>query len=230
MNLCSCGSRAGLQTWRFYRRRDPCDIEAKPPPAKRAGRHARSLRLEQLEVRQMLAGTPARARFPRTGSAATPATSRSRPGSVDHGQRYVDGVGPTGRQERQRPTRTGSCSSTRRRPSGIASAAGRPVCCRTSGEQFQILEGLGAVGEVLVRSYGSTAAQATAALQSDRQISWFEADSLKQIDAGGAQRQPVLAAVGPEQHGPGRRDAGLTTSTQPRHGTSRPAAATSWWR
>ena len=39
------------------------------------------------------------------------------------------------------------------------------------------------MGEVLVRSYGATAAQATAALQSDRQIAWFEADSLKQIDA-----------------------------------------------
>ena len=67
--------------------------------------------------------------------------------------------------------------------SGIAGAAGAARLLPPGGAQFQILEGLGAVGEVLVRSYGATAAQATAALQSDRQIAWFEADSLKQIDA-----------------------------------------------
>ncbi|MGA2255992.1 MAG: S8 family peptidase, partial [Thermoguttaceae bacterium] len=67
--------------------------------------------------------------------------------------------------------------------SGIASAAGATCLLPQSGMQFQIIEGLGAVGEVLVRSYGATSSQAAAALRSDRQITWFEADSLKQIDA-----------------------------------------------
>ena len=67
--------------------------------------------------------------------------------------------------------------------SGLASAAAAARLLPSGGAQFQILEGLGAVGELLVRSYGLTATQATAALQSDHSIAWFEADSLKQIDA-----------------------------------------------
>ncbi len=67
--------------------------------------------------------------------------------------------------------------------SGIASAAGTARLLPQSGADFHILEGLGAVGEVLVRSSSLTAAQATAALQGDSPIAWFEADSLKQIDA-----------------------------------------------
>ncbi len=67
--------------------------------------------------------------------------------------------------------------------SGIASAAGAASLLPHGGVQFQIIEGLGAVGEVLVRSFGATAAQATTALRSDRQIAWSEADSLNQIDA-----------------------------------------------
>ncbi len=66
---------------------------------------------------------------------------------------------------------------------GVSSAAGAAALLPQAGKQFQVIEGLGAVGELLARSYGLTTAQATAALQADRQISWFEADSLKQIDA-----------------------------------------------
>ena len=66
---------------------------------------------------------------------------------------------------------------------GIAGAAGAAGLLPSGGAQYQIVEGLGAVGEVLARSYGVTAAQAISALQSDRQIAWFEADSLKQTAA-----------------------------------------------
>ena len=45
------------------------------------------------------------------------------------------------------------------------------------GGQFQVLEGLGAVGEVLTRSSGLTAAQASSALRADSQIVSFELDS-----------------------------------------------------
>ena len=53
----------------------------------------------------------------------------------------------------------------------------------TSGAQFEIIEGLGAVGEVLVRSSGASAAQAAAALQFDANIAFSEPDSLKQMAA-----------------------------------------------
>ncbi len=66
---------------------------------------------------------------------------------------------------------------------GIASAAGAADLLPSGSAQFQIVEGLGAVGEVLARSYGLTAAQAVSALQSDRQIAWFEANSLRQTAA-----------------------------------------------
>jgi len=66
---------------------------------------------------------------------------------------------------------------------GIANASAAASLLPSSGVPFRIIEGLGAVGEVLVRSYGATSSQAAAALQSDREIAWFEANSLKQIDA-----------------------------------------------
>ncbi len=66
---------------------------------------------------------------------------------------------------------------------GMASAAAAARLLPNAGPEFQILEGLGAVGEVLVRSYGVTVAQASAVLHADQQIAWFELDSLKQIDA-----------------------------------------------
>jgi subtilisin family serine protease len=71
---------------------------------------------------------------------------------------------------------------------GITNASGaagllRPASGNPGGVQFQIIEGLGAVGEVLVRSSGATAGQAAAALQSDKSVAWFEADSLAQVNA-----------------------------------------------
>ena len=59
--------------------------------------------------------------------------------------------------------------------SGIAGPAGAAALLPQSGAQFQILEGLGAAGEVLVRSCGATSAQAASALQADSRIAWFEA-------------------------------------------------------
>ncbi len=67
--------------------------------------------------------------------------------------------------------------------SGIASVAAVTGLLPQHGAQFQVLEGLGAVGEVLVSSVGATAGQISAALQADSNIAWYEADSVKQIAA-----------------------------------------------
>ena len=87
-------------------------------------------------------------------------------------------------KQRQRPTGLDrAVQHGGRRAASPAPAGAAALCCRRAACSSRSSKGLGAVGEVLVRSYGATAAQATAALQSDRQIAWFEADSLKQIDA-----------------------------------------------
>jgi subtilisin family serine protease len=64
---------------------------------------------------------------------------------------------------------------------GAASPAAIVGLLPQGGNQFQVIEGLGAVGEVLVRSYGATAAQAGAALQADGRVEWSELDSLNQV-------------------------------------------------
>ena len=149
----------------------------------------RSLRLEQLEARQMLAanvaagmvssgwfgnyaaGQPSHASAPAITASDTSTTAAAQAGKNPSGQ--IDWI----------------VQFNTAAAEGIANAAGAalllPAAPATPGHgvQFQIVEGLGAVGEVLARSSGATAAQATAALQSDREINWFEADSLKQIDA-----------------------------------------------
>src|SRR5271157_2548706 len=144
----------------------------------------RSLRLEQLEGRQMLAGDllsgmvssgwfgsyaaadrPLHASAPSITASAASAPSGTQAAKIPAGQ--LDWI----------------VQFNTAALGNIASAATSARLLPQSGAQFQILEGLGAVGEVLVRSSGATAAQAAAALQSDRQIAWSEADSRKQIGA-----------------------------------------------
>jgi subtilisin family serine protease len=70
-------------------------------------------------------------------------------------------------------------------PAAVSDLAGPgavPSLLPHSG-QFQVLEGLGAVGEILVRASGISASQALAALQADSNIAWTELDSLKQISS-----------------------------------------------
>jgi subtilisin family serine protease len=144
----------------------------------------RTLRLEQLEARQMLAGDlaagmvssgwfgdyllpgqPQHASAPSIAASDTSIAAGAQAANNASGQ--LDWI----------------VQFTSAAAGGIASAAAASRLLPADGAQFQILEGLGAVGEVLARSYGATSAQATAALQSDGSIAWFEADSLKQIDA-----------------------------------------------
>lgn len=67
-------------------------------------------------------------------------------------------------------------------PAAVASLLpGYPLA--GGGAQYQVIEGLGAVGEVLVRSFGETAAQAGFALNTDSHIEWSEPDSLQQIES-----------------------------------------------
>jgi subtilisin family serine protease len=144
----------------------------------------RSLRLEQLEVRQMLAG-----------NVAAGIVSANWFGSYAAADQPLHAAAPSitaSDTSTQSGAQSGSGASSQldwivqfntAAASGISGAAGAAILMPQSGPEFQILEGLGAVGEVLVRSYDATSAQARAALQSDRQIAWFEADSLKQIDA-----------------------------------------------
>jgi subtilisin family serine protease len=63
---------------------------------------------------------------------------------------------------------------------GINSAAGTAGLLAGGGIRFQVLEGLGYEGEVLVRSTGAPAAAVSAALAADRSIDFFEMDSLRQ--------------------------------------------------
>lgn len=63
--------------------------------------------------------------------------------------------------------------------SGIANAADTARLLPNNGGRFQVLEGLGVVGEVLVRSTGVTLNQAQAALQADANIASYELDSVK---------------------------------------------------
>lgn len=70
-------------------------------------------------------------------------------------------------------------------PADLGSAVSPTAIARLLPQsgQFQVIEGLGAVGEVLVRSYGESATQAGAALQADGQVQWSELDSLRQIES-----------------------------------------------
>jgi subtilisin family serine protease len=66
---------------------------------------------------------------------------------------------------------------------GINSAAQTASLLAGAGVQFQVLEGLGRAGEVLVRSCGAAAATVSADLASDRSIASFEMDALRQFTA-----------------------------------------------
>jgi subtilisin family serine protease len=148
----------------------------------RAGQ--RSLRLEQLEVRQMLAGDLASGMVSSgwfgNYAAADQPLHASAPSITASDTSIAPGTQAS-------PNASGQLDwivqFNPAAANGIAGAASAARLLPPGGPQFQVLEGLGAVGEVLVRSNGATSAQATAALQSDCQISWFEADSLNQIDA-----------------------------------------------
>ncbi len=150
----------------------------------------KSLRLEQLEVRQMLTGDlvsamvssgwfgnyaaanqPHHASTPSIAASGTPIASGTPAASNASGQ--LDWIVQFN---------TASLS-------GMNNAADAAHLLPQNGVQFQILEGLGAVGEVLVRSYSATAVQVAAALQSDSQIAWFELDSLKQSNAAPSDAQ-----------------------------------------
>jgi subtilisin family serine protease len=64
---------------------------------------------------------------------------------------------------------------------GITSAAQTASLLAGEGVQFGVLLGLGQTGEVLARSYGTSAAAASAALQADRDVASFEMDSVQQF-------------------------------------------------
>jgi subtilisin family serine protease len=147
------------------------------PRAKR-----RSLRLEQLEPRQML-----------TASTAAAAVSPGWFNSYDSGQ-ALHAAAPSITAS---DTSIGASSSTvgassgatdfivQFNPAAVSDLSGPAAVASLlpHAGQYQVLEGLGAVGEVLIRSSGISASQALAALQSDSSIAWSELDSFKQIVA-----------------------------------------------
>jgi subtilisin family serine protease len=59
-------------------------------------------------------------------------------------------------------------------------ASGYPNGTRSVPDTFQVLEGLGREGEVLVRSTGASPAAVSAALAADRSVALFELDSVRQ--------------------------------------------------
>ena len=109
--------------------RHQCDIEARPLPGPARARQ-RSLRLEQLEVRQMLAGIPV-AGMVSSGWFGSYAADQPlhAVGPFDHGQRDVDCLRHAGREQRPAANWDGSCRSTRRRAAAWPVWPLRPVCC-----------------------------------------------------------------------------------------------------
>jgi subtilisin family serine protease len=145
------------------------------PRAKR-----RSLRLEQLEPRQMLAANTAAA-----------AVSPSWFADYDSGEpAHAAAPSITASDTLITPNSSTAAASSSvsdwivqfnsTAVSGLADPAAVAGLLPHVG-QFQVLEGLGAVGEVLVRASGISTGQAQSLLQSDSSIAWCEADSLKQI-------------------------------------------------
>jgi subtilisin family serine protease len=81
---------------------------------------------------------------------------------------------------------------------GIDSAGGTASLLAGQPVRFQVLEGLGYEGEVLVRSTGAAAATVSAALAANRSIDSFEMDSLRQYAR--VPNDPQLSAQWAEQN------------------------------
>jgi subtilisin family serine protease len=145
-------------------------------------RAKRSLRLEQLEPRQMLSANTAAA-------AVSPGWFTS----FDSGQPLhaaAPSITASDTSIGANSSAAGASSNVsdfivQFNPADVSDLAGpAAVTSRLPNNgQFEVLEGLGAVGEVLVRASGISASQALAALKADSNIAWSELDSFKQIVA-----------------------------------------------
>ncbi len=119
----------------------------------------RPLRLEQLEIRQMLAGDLLTGMVSASWFGSYPAAGQPLHASAPS-ITASDTSAPSGTQ-----AANGSSGQldwivqlTSAAASGVASPANAASLLPQGGARFQVLEGLGAVGEMLVRSYGITPA------------------------------------------------------------------------